>query len=186
MESSLRDVSFSTAGALILAAFSTFGDWVWARYIPDGAVVPGIVHGIAVFLILAAVLAWSAGTRRGYRRLLPSLPAAGLLIAAAFYPLAGWLGYLGALLVTWAAMWLATVCLQRWARDRAETVGRTVLRGALAALASGLAFWSISGIWTDPSPTGPSYPWHFACWTFAFLPGFLALLVGQPATDSSP
>ncbi len=53
---------------------------------------------------------------------------------------------------------------------------RTLLRGVSAAIGSGLAFWAISGIWTDPA-ADPSYLWRFACWTFAFLPGFLALLL---------
>lgn len=168
--------------ALILAAFSTFGDWLWTNYIPDGAVLPGVLHGAAIFLILAAVLAWSAGTRRAARRLLPALPATGIVIAAAFYPLAGLVGYIAALIITWMAMWLALAALQRWARNQAETLGRALLRGLAAAVASGLAFWAISGIWTQPSPDGPIYLRHFASWTFAFLPGFLALLVRQPSS----
>ncbi len=172
--------SAALIGALVLAAFSTFGDWLWARYIPDGAVVPGVAHGAVIFLVLAAVLAWSAGTRRAAARLLPALPAAGMALAAAFYPLAGLLGYTGALLVAWVLMWLATAALQGWARGGVETLGSSLLRGTAAAAGSGLAFWAISGIWTSPPPGGPNYLWHFACWTFAFLPGFLALLVGQP------
>lgn len=175
----------SLTGAVILGAVSTLGDWVWAHYIPDGAVIPGVVHGALIFLILAAVLAWDAGTRRAAARLLPALPATGIVLAAAFYPLARLLGYLGALLVTWVLMWLATAALQRWARGGVESAGRSLLRGAAAAVGSGLAFWAISGIWTNPSPEGPSYPWHFACWTFAFLPGFLALLLGQPTKPLS-
>ncbi len=167
----------SFIGAVVLGAVSTFGDWVWANYITDGAVIPGVVHGGVIFLILAAVLAWD-GTRRAAARLLPVLPAFGIVLAAVFYPLAWVLGYLGALLVTWVLMWLATAVLQRWARGGVETAGRSLLRGAAAAVGSGLAFWAISGIWTNPAPGGPSYPWTFACWTFAFLPGFLALLVG--------
>lgn len=174
-----QGIANSFAGATLLAALSTFGDWLWTHYIPDGAVIPGVVHGAVVFLVLAGILAWSAGTRRAARRLVPTLPLAGMLIAAVFYPLAGVFGYVAALLVTWMIMWLSTAALQRWAREGAETIGRTLLRGTVAALASGLAFWAISGIWTRPAPGGPNYLWHFACWGFAFLPGFLALLVGQ-------
>ena len=99
-----------------------------------------------------------------------------MLLAAVFYPLAGAIGYLGALIVTWVAMWLALAALQRWARGASESLGLTALRGLLAALGSGLAFWAISGIWTNPA-ANPSYLWRFACWTFAFLPGFLGLLL---------
>ncbi|MEM7351040.1 MAG: hypothetical protein AAF657_09560 [Acidobacteriota bacterium] len=166
--------------ALVLAVVSTFGDWLWTHYIPDGAVIPGVLHGAVIFLVLAGTLAWSAGTRQAARRLLPSLPAAGIVIAAVFYPLAYAVGYIGALIITWMVMWLAMACLQRWARDGAESLGHALLRGVLAAIASGLAFWAISGIWTKPAPGGPNYLVHFASWAFAFLPGFLALLVRQP------
>jgi hypothetical protein len=164
------------AGAAALGAVSTFGDWIWARYLRDGDPVAGVVHGAVIFLVLAAVLSWSAGTRRAAARLLAALPALGMSLAAAFYPVAWVIGYLGALIVTWLAMWLALAFLQRWARDGQESFGRTVQRGGIAAVGSGLAFWAISGIWTSPSPD-PSYLWRFACWTFAFLPGFLALLL---------
>lgn len=173
---------FALLSALALAAVSTFGDWLWTHYIPDGAVIPGVIHGAVIFLVLAAVLAWSAGTRRAAKLLLPSLPAAGILLAAVFYPLARLVGYVAALVLTWMAMWLAMASLQRLARGAVETQGRTVARGVIAAVASGLAFWSISGIWTSPAPGGPNYLWHFASWTFAFLPGFLALLAAQPET----
>ena len=168
----------------MLAAVSTFGDWLWTHYIPDGAVVPGVVHGAVIFLILGGVLAWGAGTWRAAARLLPTLPLAGVALAAVFYPLARLTGYVGALLVTWVLMWLTTAGLQRWARGGVESAGRTMARGVVAAVGSGLAFWAISGIWTQPSPTGPNYPWHFISWAIAFLPGFLALLTGQGSRAS--
>ncbi len=178
-----RGLAHAVLGAAALGAVSTLGDWIWARYLRDGSIVAGVVHGAVIFLVLAAILAWAAGSRRAAVRLLPSLPAAGVLLAAAFYPLARAIGYLGGLIVTWVVMWLVLAALQRWARGGGETPGRTALRGLLAAVGSGLAFWAISGVWTDPSPD-PSYLWRFACWTFAFLPGFLALLLA-PMDDTS-
>jgi hypothetical protein len=174
-----RDLLRSLAAAGVLGGFSTLGDWIWASFIPDGVILPGVVHGVLVFMLLALVLGWAAGTNRASRRLLLSLPIAGLLIAAAFYPLAHAVGYLGALLVTWVAMWVTLALLQRWARDSQETGGRAFARGLVAAVTSGLAFWAISGIWTDPAP-GPSYGLRLIYWIFAFFPGFLALLFGQP------
>lgn len=177
--------------AVALGALSTFGDWLWTHYIPDGAVVPGVLHGVVIFLALAAVLA--LGTEPGRRRtaardLLLTLPVLGALIAAAFYPIAMATGYLVGLLVTWVAMWLGTAALQRQALGGVEGLGRALARGALAAAGSGLAFWAISGIWTSPSPDGPDYLHHFLSWTFAFLPGFLALLLLQPTAgpDAEP
>ena len=81
--------------------------------------------------------------------------------------------------------------LARWARQvgtaldarglRARPAGPAgaLARGVLAAVGSGAAFYAISGIWTDPRPGGPDYGHHFLSWTLAFLPGFLALLVGK-------
>ncbi len=177
-------------GALALGALSTFGDWLWAHFLRDGAVLPGVIHGVVIFAALACVLAAPAGTRRAWRVLLPSLPFVGLVIAAAFYPIAMAVGYLNGLLVTWVAMWLSLASLQRIARGRREPISRSLMRGGLAAVGSGLAFWAVSGMWTQPSPS-INYLWHFLCWTFAFLPGFCALLfgwltaAGEPAADES-
>ncbi len=81
------------------------------------------------------------------------------------------------MIVTWVAMWLSLAWLQRRARDSAESSVRTLTRGAAAALGSGLAFWAISGIWTGQQTAG--YPLRLAYWTFAFLPGFVALLAAH-------
>lgn len=177
-------VSAAVGGTVVLAAVSTFGDWLWANYLTDGAILPGVLHGLVFFVVLAAVLAAATGSRPAAKRLFWSLPPSGLLLAAAFYPVAMLTrNYLVSLMVTWFGMWAITAFLQRWARGNVETRGRTVQRAVAAAIFSGLAFWAISGIWTQPSPDGPNYPWHFLCWGFAFLPGLLALLVGQPEAD---
>lgn len=183
---SLRSDAFKAlVGTLALGLLSTFGDWLWTHYIPDGAVVPGVIHGAVIFFMLAAVLSWASGSKRAWKILLPSLPIAGIIVAAAFYPIAMTIGYLPALLITWIAMWLATSWLNNLARGKTEFFSRAFLRGTTAALLSGLAFWTISGIWTQASPGGPNYLWHFACWSFAFLPGFLSLLMAQPAVGNT-
>lgn len=145
--------------SVALGLFSAGADWVWARWLTDGAILPGLVHGLLAFVLLALVLGG------GKRRLL-LLPPAGLAIAAAFYPLAMAVGYIAALIATWAAMWLTLACLTR---------RPFFLRGALAAVGSGLAFWSVSGMWTEPAAHA-NYALRFVYWSFAFMPGFLALL----------
>lgn len=178
MQNSTRDLTLAAAAAAVLGVFSTVADWIWANYIPDGAILPAVIHGVLIFLVLAVVLGRAAGTRRATQRLLLSLPVAGLLLAAAFYPLAYAVGYLGALLLTWIGMWITLALLQRWARGNPETVLRALVRGLIAAIGSGLAFWAISGIWTDPAlRTG--YGVRLLYWSFAFLPGFLPLLWGM-------
>jgi hypothetical protein len=182
----------AVGGAVALGALSSLGDWLWARFITDGALLPGMIHGAVVFVALAAVLGTAAGGWEATRYLLVRLPLTGAAIAALFYPLAGAIGYLPALVVCWMLMWLALALFGSRARAIAgkaggdarrgspgsALVGRSVfLRGILAAIASGLAFWSVSGLWTDPRAATASYPERFLLWTWAFLPGFAALLI---------
>ena len=192
------EVQATLGASLVLGAVSTFGDWLWTHYIPDGAIIPGIAHGVIIFLVIAFVLAATARREDGadsaaIRRLLWALPVAGAVIAASFYPLYMVLGFLGplaryltSLLITWVAMWLVLAWLYAGASGGHEGTQRTLIRGALAAVGSGLAFWAISGIWTKAQPGGPNYLWHFACWSFAFLPGFAALFLLQKPEASEP
>ncbi len=159
------------AGALALAALSTLGDFVWARYVPAHRALFGVAHGTLLLLALGLFL----GVLRR-RPLQGALAGAlvGVLAALSFYAMAPLLGY-GAMFVSWMALWMGFALLD--ARLRGRVRAREVLvRGAIAAVGSGLAFYAISGIWTNPSPGGPRYAYHFLCWTIAFLPGFAALL----------
>lgn len=174
-----RALARTAVSSLALGVLSAFGDWIWARYIPDGAVLPGVIHGVVIFAALAVILGWASGRPGAIGRLLTTLPLAGLAIAALFYPLTGAMGYLPALLVTWILMWWTLAWLDRWARAGSEGSGVVVLRAAVAAVGSGLAFWSISGIWTDPSAASTNLIWRTVLWTWAFLPGFLALILGH-------
>jgi hypothetical protein len=161
------------AGALLLAALSTLGDFVWARFIPRHRVLLGLTHGVLLLMSLGAWL--------GLHRHRPGFGATGgalvgLAAAGGFYATAPLLGS-SALFPSWMALWIGFAFLD--ARMRGGLSGREILaRGALAAGGSGLAFYAISGIWTRPSSAGPSYAFHFVCWTVAFLPGFAALLLG--------
>lgn len=172
--------------AAVLGAVSTLGDWIWGRFLTDGAVLPGLVHGVVFFAVLAVVLALPCpAPARALRFLLATLPASGLGLAAAFYPLATALGYLPALLVTWAGMWLSLALLQRVASGRTETLRSALLRGAVAASASGLAFWAVSDLWTAAG-ADMSYLGRLWRWSVAFLPGMLALLAEPGRASASP
>jgi len=182
-----RQLIPALGAALTLGVLSTAGDWIWALWIPDGAIIPGIVHGLVFFAALALVLGWAARSWQVTTRLLWTLPPAGLVLASAFYPLARAFGYLGALLVTWTGMWLALALLLRRARDRDGSARHAMLRGAAAALGSGLAFWAVSAMWTQPAlQTG--YGLRLVYWTVAFLPGLAALLngIGKVALGEVP
>jgi hypothetical protein len=159
-------------GALLLGALNTFGDFLWARFVSSHSIALGLAHGTLLLLALGLYL---GALRR--RAALGAVGGAlvGLLAAASFYALAPLLRY-SAMIVSWMALWLGFAFLD--ARLRGGAPAReALLRGLVAAVGSGLAFYAISGIWTSPAPGGPRYAWNFLCWTFAFLPGFLALLV---------
>ena len=166
----------SLVGALLLAALSTLGDYVWARFVTAHRAVFGLVHGTLLLLALGLYL----GVLRR-RPVIGALggAAVGLLAAASFYALARTLGS-AAMFVSWMLLWIGFAWLD--ARLRENVPAREVLvRGLLAAVGSGLAFYAISGIWTNPAPGGPRYAFHLLCWTIAFFPGFAALLAGEAA-----
>jgi hypothetical protein len=159
-------------GTLLIAALMTFGDFLWARFITAHRAVWGVLHGLLLCLAIGLYL----GTPRR-RALAAALWGAAIGVGAAvfFYVLAPLLGY-GAMFPAWMAFWIALAFLQGRGLGEPKASAREILvRGLVAAVLSGLAFYAISGIWTRPSPGGPDYPQHFLSWTIAFLPGFLAL-----------
>jgi hypothetical protein len=156
--------------AVALGAASTVGDMLWAGLSLRHRVVSGLIHGAVICLLIGAFIGWRAG------RLFPGLaagPAVGVAAATVFYLLAPWLGY-SAMFPAWMFFWICFAMLQRGLR-RDSGWGSAILRGLVAAIVSGLAFYAISGIWTRPPRGGPNYLYNFAAWTFAFLPGFIAL-----------
>lgn len=170
----LASLGWSLLGALWAAALSTLGDWIWARYIPRHLAVYGLLHGTLLFLGIGAFL----GVVR-QRPLRGAVLGGGVGLGAAggFYALAPLLGY-SAMFVLWMALWAALAVADARGLLSAEApLGPAFARGAVAAIASGLAFYAVSGIWTEHSADGPDYPYNYACWTIAFLPGFLALLL---------
>jgi hypothetical protein len=172
---------WSLLGALALAAVSTFGDFVWATWIPAHRPVFGLAHGFVVGAAIGLFLGIVRG--RPVAGLLGG-GAVGLASAGGFYALAPLLGY-SAMFVLWMALWAAFGLLGgRWLARR-HSLRQALGRGALAAVGFGLAFYAISGIWMKFDPKTIDYPRHFACWTIAFLPGFLALLL-EPGAGRRP
>ena len=161
------------AAAAALAAVSTLGDFVWAGWLPEHKAVFGLIHGA----LLGAAIGLAVGLARG-RAVAGLIGGAGIVLGAAlgFYALRPLLGY-SAMFVLWMALWLAFGLLGgRWLGPRHST-REALARGALAAVGSGLAFYLVSGIWSHFDPRTIDYLYNFGCWTLAFLPGFLALLV---------
>ena len=146
----------------------------------------GVLHGMAIFLVIGLFL----GTRTG-APVLGSIAGivAGAGAAGSFYLLAPIIGY-SAMFVAWMLVWIAlgfislglTIRADRRRGDRfaSATAGRLLVeglsRGAIAAMASGAAFYAVSGMWFPFNPMGWDYAVHFVSWMVAFLPGFIALL----------
>ncbi len=158
---------------LVVALVATIGDFIWFEYGVRHTTVAGVLHGAGLLLAVGLVLGHAAGaTARG------SLGGivAGVAGAAAFYAVAGPLGYLGALIAAWAFMWIVLAAINAWLYGRAAHLSEWLTRGAIAAVASGVAFYFVSGIWTEHSPEGGrNYVWHLVAWTIAWAPGLFAL-----------
>ena len=177
----LKGLSQALLATVALAAVSTLGDLAWANWVPDHRAAFGLAHGT----LLGAAIGLALGLARG-RVLAGIAGGAAIVLGAAlgFYALRPLLGYSG-MLVCWMALWLAFGLLGgRWL-GRVHSTAQSLTRGALAAVGSGLAFYLISGIWTRFSPQTIDYPYHLACWAFAFLPAFLALLVERRSSPGT-
>jgi hypothetical protein len=174
MNEPMRGAVQALMGSVFVAAVSTLGDFVWARYIPAHRPLFGILHGMALGLAIGLFLgAVKSATMRGAA----AGAVIGLAAAGGYYLLAPFLGY-AAMFVLWMALWAAFGLLAgRGLGGPPWPANEALARGGMAAIGSGLAFYAISGIWSRPAPGGPDYVHHFLCWTVAFLPGFLPLLV---------
>jgi len=166
---------YALLSAIALAAVMTTGDVLWDALHIRHRVANGLAHGAAMCLALGL----SVGIRA--RKPLPAAvagPLIGVTAAATFYvlwPSMRW----GAMFAAWMLLWILFAILQR-RLDRREDLSTALLRGSTAAVTSGVAFYLISGIWTGEH--GVSNPvLRLGYWTFAFVPGFVALFFRRPA-----
>ena len=164
-------------GSLAMAAISTVGDFIWATWIPEHRAIYGLIHGTVLFLSLGLVLGVVSGRPLGGAL---GGAAVGVLGAAAYYLLSPFIGF-SAMLVVWFAVWIGLTALYARLSGTRTVPGRAII----AAIASALAFYSISGIWRPFNPQGLDYAVHFAAWTLAFLPGFAALMLRSGSLKAS-
>jgi hypothetical protein len=168
------------AGALVTAAVSTAGDYLWANVLPHHLPVYWFAHAIVLFLTVGACLGWPA------RKPLTGAVGAALVGCVAtlgFYFLQPLMGY-SAMFVLFVALWVALGILTGLVLQRHDSIGAVLARSALAAAGSGLGFYAISGIWMPFNPHGWDYARHFIYWTVAYVPGFAALLLRGPSRRS--
>jgi hypothetical protein len=171
----MTGLAATVTGATVIAALSTFGDFVWATWIPRHEVVYGLTHGTLLFLSIGLFL--GASRRQPVEGAIYGA-LIGALAAGSFYLLAPIVGF-SAMFVAWFGLWLALAVMDAHLSKR-PAVRRAVLgRGGAAAIMSGVAFYAISGIWRPFDPQGWDYAVHFGAWTLAYLPGFAALLIGN-------
>ena len=167
--------------ALILAVVCTAGDLIWSYWQLPHKVVYGITHGGVMCLCIGAVLGvMAAGKRAGMIGAGLSL-IAGSAISGGFYPLYSLLGT-AAMFVCWMLLWLAFAWIHRYLAKAGQSTRTTIIRGLVASILSGAAFYPIYELWANP-PEQSAWHLFLAAWFIAFLPGFGALLIG---TSSHP
>lgn len=173
MTTRIGRISATIQSSLAIAALSTLGDFIWATWIPRPYPAYGMTHGTLLFLAIGLVLGVVAH-RPGAGAIAGAL--IGAVGTAGFYLLAPLAGY-AAMFLIWIAIWVALGVLGGWLTSGRLDRRAGLARGGVAAVASGAAFYAISGIWRSFDPSGWDYLTHFGAWTLAYLPGFAALLL---------
>jgi hypothetical protein len=166
-------VSGAIVGALVTAAVSTAGDYLWKNLLPHGIPIYWFAHGALLFLTVGFCLGLPSG------RLLAGATGGmvvGLAATAGFAILRPLIGYAG-IFVMYFALWIGLGLLAGRVLEKRDTLVVVLTRSVVASIGSGLGFYAISGIWFPFNPHGWDYAKHFVYWTIAYLPGFAALLV---------
>lgn len=169
----MKTATDALGAAALLAVVMTLGDYLWALLHLPHRTAYGITHGAVMCLFFGLIVGWRMG--RVPQGALAG-PIIGVISALVFYALEPLLRY-AAVLPAWMSFWIMFAFLQQ-RLSGAESAGRAALRGIVAAVLSGVAFYAISGIWTHGS-TDPNYLVNLGSWIIAFLPGFLVLFYGS-------
>ena len=172
-----KHVGDAIGGALVIAAISTLGDYLWANVLPHHRSIYGLTHGTLLFLAVGLYLGV-----RAHKTAIGAVGGGllGFLAAGSFYVLRPVLGY-AAMFLMYIGVWVGLGLLNgRVLQPLRAPLGEVLIRSLVAAIGSGVAFYAISGIWFPFHPHGWDYAVHFAAWTVAYFPGFAALLVKRP------
>lgn len=168
-------------GILGVALVATLGDFTWYTLNVRHSIVTGIIHGAVLLTVVGAVLGFDAG------KVVKGLPigaVAGVGGALIYYLLVALVDrrtYGAAIPASWVGMWLLVALLDgRWLRaPQRRPWGEIAIRGVLAALLSGIAFFLVMNtLWGRPPATGRNYLVQFAAWVVAWAPGLLVLTMG--------
>lgn len=174
-------------GILGVALVATLADYTWYTLQVRHSIVTGIVHGAVLLTAVGAVLGLDAG------RLVKGLPigtlsgVGGALIYYLLVALVDRRTYGSAIPASWVGMWLLVALLDgRWLRaPQRRPWGEVALRGTLAAVLGGVAFFLVMNtLWGRPPAGGKNYFVQFAAWAVAWAPGLLALTIGRAAVSA--
>ena len=169
-------------GILGVALMATLCDYTWyTNHVPHNKGT-GITYGVVLLTAVGAVLGLDAG------RVLKGLPIgalAGIGGALTYYLLIAIMDkrtYGPAIPMSWVALWFILAALDgRWLRaPHGRSWREVVIRGALAAVVSGVSFYLVmTTLWGRPPATGRNYLLQFGAWIVAWAPGLLALTVSR-------
>jgi hypothetical protein len=169
-------------GILGVALVATLGDYTWYTLHVRHSVLTGIIHGAVLLTAVGGVLGLDG------HRVLKGLPIgalAGVGGALAYYVLVAIVDrrpYGVAIPAAWVTLWLLLAVLDgRWLRAPVRRSWTAIaIRGALAAVFSGVAFFLVMNtLWGRPPATGKNYVVQFAAWVIAWAPGLLALMLDR-------
>jgi hypothetical protein len=174
----------SLIGAVLMAVITTVGDYAWFEFGIRHSPVTGIIHGIILMGSLGAFLG-SQSRRIGLGVIGGVVAGAlGAVIFYALWPVLGW----SAMFVAWSLIWVGLAAFDSLVLRRpapfnmraslASARSSWIVRGLLAAIGGGIAFYAVSGVWTAHEED-PNYGWHFVAWIIAWWPGLAALTFGR-------
>jgi hypothetical protein len=162
-------------GIFAVALIATAGDYIWYEFGVRHRVWTGVLHGAVLLMAVGGVVGLSS------RRVAAGLPlgaAAGIGGAVAYYVIDTVTRGSVAMLASWAVCWLLLAIGEGRLLQRPQRQwGEVLVRGVLASVMAGLAFYAVVGIlWGRPPAGGRNYLLQFGAWLVAWAPGILALV----------
>jgi rhodanese-related sulfurtransferase len=175
-------------GVFVVAAVATVADFTWYSFGIRHTMLAGVVHGAILLMTVGGAIGSASGR---FLRGLPIGALAGIAGAASYYALVALVDrrtYGSAIPAAWVLTWFYLAVLDgRWVRaPRRRSWGSVALRGAVAAIGSGVTFYLVMNVlWGRPPEGGRSYLVQFLAWAFAWAPGLLALTAGNRGIGES-
>jgi hypothetical protein len=162
-------------GIVGVAFVATAGDYIWYEIGVRHTVAAGVVHGAILLMAAGGVVGLAAGRFAGG---LPLGAAAGVAGAIAYYLVETVTRGTVAMVAAWAVCWLLLAAGEgRWLQKPPRPWREVLIRGALASILAGVAFYAVVGIlWGRPPAGGRNYLTQFGAWLVAWAPGILALV----------